>query len=208
VADPLDVLSAAEALAAVHAQSLSGTRTAKLAMFVTGISRRVDELCGPVVQREVVERHSPGCFTTTLELRSTPVASVTSVVEWAGTTSTALVEETDAVKPAQAFLLVSERPHQARLLRRSAGSTRTWQPGDRNVVVTYQAGRAADTASVDPLFKLQVSDILAYQWQQASAIWATNPDAFDDLGGVGRGFLSVDDMIRRRLGSQMDLAFR
>lgn len=199
MADTLDILTAAESLAAINASSLSATLTTKLAMFTTGISRRVDELYGPVVVRQVVERHSPRVGETVLLLRKPPVSSITSVVEWdSDGTSTTLTAEDDDTKPADGYLLEQiEGRFVARLRRRSGGRDTYWVAGDNNIVVTYQAGTYANTAAVDPLLKLQVQDILAQQWHQSAGVWASNRDALD-ADGVPP-FLSVDDMIRRRL---------
>lgn len=197
MADTLDVLTEAESLAAINTASLSATLTTKLATFVTGISRRFDEVIGPVVVRSVIERHSPDGCQTGLLLRDTPVSSITTVVEWSTDgTSTALTAETDASKPADGFLLNNEHKHRPVLLRRSAGTSTAWLAGDSNIVVTYVAGRAATTAAVDAEIKLQAQDILAFQWQQAAPVWAQSPDA--DPEGVP-SFLAIDEVIRRRM---------
>lgn len=206
MADTLDVLTLNEAKAAIGTASTANVT--RLAMFVTGISRRIDDICGPVVVRAVTERHSGGGCA--VRLRQTPVSSVTTVVEWdtAGT-STSLAAEDDDTKPANGFLLVNHHKHDAVVLRRSGGGTRNYVSGIDNIVVTYQAGRYASTAAVDPVFKLHAADILAFQWQQASPVWAQSPNGFDDIGGfAARGFLSIDEMIRRRFGAELPVLVR
>lgn len=203
MADTLDVLTLAEAKEAINNTSLDATLVAKLERFVTGVSRKIDEICGPVVVRAVTERHSGGCHE--IKLRETPVSSVTTVVEWdTGGTSTSLSAEDDDTKPSDGFLLVNHHKHDARILRRSGGGTTLFTAGVDNIVVTMQAGRYATTAAVDPLFKLQAQDILAFQWQQSSPVWATSPGGFDEIGAyTARPFLSIDDMIRRRFTGEL-----
>lgn len=199
MADTLDILTDDEARDAVHLSQATPQLETKLALFVTGISRRIDELCGPVVQRTVVERHSGSHGHVVL--RVTPVASITTVVEWdAAGTSTTLTAETDASKPADGYLLDSDYSHFARLLRRSGGSGATFAYGDNNVVVTYTAGRYEDSDSVDPMFKLAAMEILASQWQQAASSWSRSPDLGDEFGQPG--FISVDAMVRSRLPNE------
>ena len=73
-----------------------------------------------------------------------------------------------------------------------------------SLVIVLPSGTVIDTAAVDPVFKLQVSDVLNYQWKQAAGAWAQNADAIDQLGAAPAGqFLAVDEMIRRRLSGEI-----
>jgi hypothetical protein len=166
VADTYDVLTLVEGRAALkkHTTALDETT---LASWITGASRRLDRLVGPIVRRSVVE-DLDGYGDTTLYLTYHPNTAITSVVEWSGTTSTALVEETrgnlvDGFLPQpwefDPTFLGNE------LHRRIGGIDAGWARGRRNVVVTYSAGRYADTASVDPLFKRSCGLMLVNAWR-------------------------------------------
>lgn len=186
MADPLDILTPAEALAAVNgpAAGFGANQALKLAMFVTGISRRVDAMCGAVVQREVVEVHSGGC--RRIQLVEAPAVALVEVTVDGNEFAGAVLDNTSR------FRTYLDHP------------TGSWPTGTANVAVTYTAGRHVDTANVDPLFKLQVSDILNYQWKQAAGVWAQAAASFDEVGAAPAGqFLAVDDMIRRRLAGEI-----
>src|SRR3954470_17383830 len=83
MADALDVITLAEAKQALNAGPSSTTDDALLASYVTTVSRRMDQLCGPIVKRTVTETFDGSCGT--LLLKSRPVISITSVVD-TGTT--------------------------------------------------------------------------------------------------------------------------
>lgn len=196
MADTYDLLTLNEGKTAINLATSVTTHDTELAMFITGISRRFDDILGPVVQRAVTERHHGG--DCSVLLRQTPVASVTTVVEWTTSgTSTSLTAETDSTKPASAYLLVHNHNHTARLLRRTAGNTVAFEVGTNNIVVTFQAGRYANTAAVDALFKLAAANCLRRIWQRESKTWAQTPDGFGSPDGVDVGFFRVIDPVIR-----------
>lgn len=160
-ADTLDLITLAEAKAAVNMASVS-TWDSELATYVTAVSRRFDDLCGPIVQRTITaELHNGG--TEALRLRYWPVVSVTSVTEYAYTTGTALAAETNTTKTAADYLLDAES---GLLYRRSSGSSTVFATGGRNVAVTYVAGRYSNTATVGRQFKQAAIITLANIWRK------------------------------------------
>lgn len=166
MADLLDILTLAEAKTALN---LAGTTVhdAELPAWITAASRRLDRAVGPVIRRTVTaELHDGGGH----EVRTAlwPVASFTTVKEYANTTATTLTAETNTTKPADAYLA---EPYgsdptlfSGALRRRGTGSDRRFATGARNVEVTYVAGRYADTASVDEIFKTGARLVLQNFW--------------------------------------------
>lgn len=197
MADTLDIVSLNEGKSAVNIATANTSYDTELALFITAISRRVDELIGPVVVRTLTdERHDGGCHS--IRLRKSPASSVTTVKEYdrAGTLTT-LTAETDTVKQVNGFLLINPTPHRAEVVRRTSGSPTPFADGEQNILVTYVAGRAANTAAADALYKLGVSNILRRIWQREAPVWAQTADAFAAPDGGDVGFYKVvDPMIR------------
>lgn len=180
-----DILSEQEAADAIR--STSAANITEIAALNSSVTGQIDALCGPVVIRSVTERVS-GQYTGPILLRSTPVASITSVVEHVGSTNTTI---------ASTGYELESTGHFARLFRLSSGYDTTWTAGSRNFTVTVASGRYTSTATVDPKWKGLAASILRAQWQQDSAVWQRRPEFSDDEGLPG--FVDVEDMIRRRL---------
>lgn len=177
-----------------------------LQLYITGISGRVDKLCGPVVQRAVTgERHNGGCDKVLLRLQH--VAEVTAVTEWSGTTETTLTAETDGSKPSTGYLLdTGDSDIYAWVYRRSGNADARFPVGRRNVIVDYTAGRYADTASVDETFKLAAASVLRRIWKRESSSWAQSPDFFDSTENPAPSlgfFKAVDPMIKELLADEL-----
>jgi hypothetical protein len=195
----LDILTEAEGSAAINAGAVVH---AELPGLITGISGQIDDLCGPVVAREVTEYHDGG--RESILLRTSPIMSVTSVTEYdSAGTSTTLTAATPSTKPADGYLLDS-RGLIAQIFRRSGGGRATFTIGEQNVVVVTSAGRFADTASVDEMFKSAAKSILRAVWQQEAPRWAQQSDFIDDSEvGLVSSYVSVADMVKRRLPREM-----
>lgn len=197
-----DLLTFQEALEAINQPTVA--HQDQLEQFVSGISSRVDALCGPVVQRTVTdERHNGGRKRVFLDLAH--AASVTSVSEWANGTETVLTEETLSTQPDDAWLLDNAGAYSF-IWRRSSGSDMIFAVGRRNVVVAYTAGRHADTASVDEAFKTAGSAVLRRLWKREQSSWAHTPDFFDDTENPRPSltfFKAVDPMVRELLADEL-----
>lgn len=167
-ADTLDVLSQAEVKAVLVDGGAPRTSDDALSQINTAIARRLDRLCGAVVQRTVTgERHNGG--SCEIWLRQGPASAFTSVVEWQGTNSTTLTAETLGTLPADAYL-AEQHPtvptlYSGRIWRRSNGWDWPFYVGHGNVVVTYSAGRYATTAAVDDRFKEAAAIMLRNFWR-------------------------------------------
>ena len=200
MADTYDLISLTEAKTAINLTVSSTNHDTELAQIITAVSQRVVDKCGPVVLTTVTnEAHDGGC--TAIWLRKTPVDSVTTVTEYVGTTGTALTAESNASKPASAYLLEA-RGHYAKLIRRSGNGDGTFASGRLNIVVTYQAGRAANTGAVDAKFKQAAAAIVHRLWVRDAGAWARGGDPYEDENRV-RFFRAVDPMVEEFLGDEL-----
>lgn len=200
MADPLDILSPTEAARAALGVAESGAHGAALELLVSAISRRIDEICGPVVVREVTEIHEGGG--RYLWPRQAPVHAVTAVTEFDGTTPTVLADESEfgTAGTASGFAVVDEGH---RIERRSGGAVGRFLHGVAGVQLVYEAGRYADTDSVDPKFKVAVEAILRRVWDREAGAWARGGDPFDEnLQPTSRFFRAIDPMVDEWLGAE------
>jgi len=188
----LNLLTRTEAYTAINDPATAAETTSLrddevLGLWVPAVSRRIDDLCGPVVTRTVTETHS-GDGRDNLYLRTPPAVSVTSVTL-----------NGDAL-PADGYDLDNDNRFLAILYR----TTSTWPDGRRNIVVEYQAGRHATTAAVDPLFKMAAAAILRRLWSREAGAWARGGDPFAEAGAGSVGFFkAVDPMVHEFLGDEM-----
>lgn len=186
MADVLDLVTLAEAKNAINLTAAS--QDVELAAYVTAVSRRLDDLCGPIVVRTVTEQHAGGG--STLFLRQAPVSptaatTVTTVTEYSGGTPQVLTAESLTVNGAYGYQF------DARLgviTRRAGWATTTF--GTQTVVVVYQAGRYATTATVDAKFKQAAAMMLAHLWrrEQGAGTVTFNEFGTNDAGGTPSGF--------------------
>lgn len=197
-----DVLTLAEAKTAIN-QSGSTSDT-EIGLWVTAVSVRLDDLCGAVVIRTVtLETHDGGG--RFVRLREAPCAkssatTITTVTEYDQTTSQALTEETNSTKPADGFIFDQTL---GLLRRRSSGFDARFPDGRGNVVVTYEAGRYANTAAVDGRFKVTAGAIMRRLWQREQSAWATGGDPFTDAGTVGFFRAMSDSIISEFLSDEL-----
>ncbi len=148
----LDVLDSTEALAAISEPSAD---TTLLAAYVSAVSLHLDEIAGPVVQRSVTDTHDGG--RSSVWLTGRPVSSITTVVEDGTTLTTS--DWHARRRSSDSTLFTGE------VVRVSGDSAITWTSGLDKVVITYVAGRFADTASVDERFKDAARLLLQNAWR-------------------------------------------
>lgn len=181
----LDVLTLDEAKKALNVTGSGTKHDLELPGFITAASTRLDNLIGPVVRRPVTgELHDGG--SENIFLRFSPVYSIQTVTEYKiGEAGTVLAAETNVSRPDEAYLT---HPYvtgggllSGKLSRRSSVGVFScrrarWERGNRNVDVSYTAGRFADTAGVEPLYKQGAALILQNMWRSQQ----------DSTGGVGQ----------------------
>jgi len=173
-----------------------------LTAWITAVSTRVDELCGPVVARTVTdELHDGGYWWIAPKLA--PVYSVTTLTEYdtSGTSRSLTAEDYDT-KPTDGYLVDGDL-----IRRRGSGGDALFEPGRRNVRLTYQAGRVANTAAVPEQIKRGVLMILAHMWREEHG---TPTGQFADDGGivvVGAGW-AIPRRARDLLGEYLRVPVR
>lgn len=174
-----DLLSLAEVKDVLEVSTIDHDE--ELAGLITGVSNRIDSMCGPVVQRTVTgEKHDGGRPFVVLDKRYGTSAS--SVVEYdTSGNSTTLSAETESTKTADDYLLDDVGDGVTFLRRRRSGSDFLFAAGRRNVVVTYTAGRVADTASVDELFKRAAALFITHLWKQTAPSYYTDQDFLSEV---------------------------
>lgn len=163
MADTLDIITLAEGRAAVNLHASDTSQDTEVAAYITGVSRRLDQAVGPIVVRTITaEAHDTAG--STIQLYRYPVSSVTSVTEYVETTGTLMTAEAVGVATTANNYALDTR--YGVITRRSGGSDASWSSGRSRVVVTYVAGRYANTAAVDPLFKTAASIMVAHLWRR------------------------------------------
>lgn len=175
MAELLDVITLADAKDELRLQA--ATYDSSLAVFVSAVSQRLDELCGPIVVRTVTD--SLNGASGSLRLSSMPVSSITTVTEYSGTTAQVLTGETNSTKSVNDYWVDTS----GLLYRRSDGYSTWWPQGAGNVVVVYQAGRFATTADVSAKFRLAARIMVKHFWRYESG---TGSQTFgtNDFDGV------------------------
>ena len=168
-ADTLNIISLLEAKAMLGIDGADTTKDTALALKITAVSRRIDRLCGPVVQRTITDEvHPGGC--PWVRVRRWPVASFTTVTEYDDGSAQVLSLEDFDTRPAAGY--APERwestptaVFNGKIWRRSSGEGWWFPDGPEAVKVTYVAGRAANTAAVDPVFKEAAGVALKNVWR-------------------------------------------
>lgn len=176
-----DLLTLAEAKVYVGVADLDTSYDSDLQRAVTAVSEAMDEptAFGPAVTRTVADEvlvtsNSSGVRLSSARTRLFPVTSFASVVEYVSGTPTVLTRQTISSLPEDGYYAW---PYPGGLFsgllgRRSGGECFTWN-GD--ALVTYVAGRFANTTAVPARWKEAAGLIL----QQ---IWQTREPSADNLG--------------------------
>ncbi len=169
MADTLDLLSLAEGKAAVGITDAGTGFDTALAQKITAVSRRMDRLCGPIVVRTYTDEELAG-GRDRVRVRHWPVSSFTTVTEYDGTTAQVLTAEDFDTQPSEAYSPqrwenTPTATYNGVLWRRTGGLAACFPCGPEAVKVTYIAGRAANTAAVDPVFKEAAGIALKNVWR-------------------------------------------
>jgi hypothetical protein len=164
-----DVLTSDEARLALSRGPLDTDQQDLVDAMNTAVSQRLDDAVGKIVQGTISgELHNGGC--QQLYLRYSPVVSVVQVVEYDGTTAGTLTAESNTSKPTSGYVI---NPTNGRLGRRSENEDDRFPTGYDNVRVTYVAGRFAETADVDEIFKQAARLTLKSWWRMYENSTAT-----------------------------------
>lgn len=150
----------------------NGDQDTELAIYITAVSRRLDDLCGPIVKRTITDEEYPGGVPQ-IVLRHAPASetattTVSAVTEYSGGTAQVLAAETLTGSTSYDYMVDATT---GILKRRSTWTDTTF--GNQRVKVTYSAGRYASTATVDAKFKLAASIMLIHLWRSGQGFGAT-----------------------------------
>lgn len=191
----IDIIDLAEAKAALNIPASNADYDVELAQVVTAASEMLDRWVGAVVVRTVsAEVHHGSQATVTLDVY--PVVSITAFDEWDGSTTTALTANTFGTEGDYDIDLAS-----GVVTRVAAGYPSRF--ARNGVRVTYTAGRFANTASVDAIYKEACASIVTHLWQKRGS-----GDGIGVVGGDGQRFggvpYSVNELRRQVLSSFSD----
>lgn len=204
MADTLDIITLVEGYRAINdetsAAAGTGDHDTELAQWITAISRRIDKKCGAVVNRTLTSEQHPGGGRFIIP-RHRPVSSISAISEYDGTSGQALAAENLAGGTATGFDYFID-PDTSFVRRHCYGRPSVFAP--TRVILTYVAGRAANTGAVDALFKTAAATILRRLWSREAGAWARGGNPMADEGdGGSRFFKAVDPIIAELLGGEM-----
>lgn len=183
MANAIDLLTLTEGMEAIAMTGSGANHEDQVAQAITGISARLDDICGPVVIRTITdELHYPN-GSPLIFPNYQPVSSLTTVTEYQSGTGTVLTAED--FDTSGDYLLTSEG-----FISRQSGFAQTRWYGNA-VKVTYTAGRYASTATVGAKWKVAASAILRRWWAREAPAWARGGDPFAAEGAGGVGFFRV-----------------
>lgn len=158
MADTLDVCILATVKLALGIEPDEQSYDVELAEKITAVSRMLDEKCGPIVQRTITAEEIDA-KSGLASLKWYPVVSVTTVTEYSGTTATVLTQQSPGTAPASGYRVDKSTG----MLTRYSGGTPCWFAPV--VVVIYEAGRYATTATVDKRFAEAAESTVVEQWR-------------------------------------------
>ena len=168
MAETHDWLTLSEAKKVLSAKASASNSDGVIASVISAASRTLDKAVGPAVRRVVVDEvHSGGG--RSVELRSGPVYSISSVVEYQHGSATTLTLNAPGTYPTNGYHAAPYKPQpelnlrSGLLFRTYTGHRGTFWCMDDNIVVNYVGGRYADTASVDARFK-EACKVVVKNW--------------------------------------------
>lgn len=139
----------------------SATDNAMLSRMITAATPVIEKIAGPCTPQAFTEQHDGEDHEVIL--RRYPVLRIVSCKEYRyGSDVLDLVESTPA-NPVDGYQLDKETGTLTRVY--TGGYVRSWWPGSRNIVVSYQAGRAAVPSNV----KEATLELLAHWWRLRKA---------------------------------------
>lgn len=156
-----NILSDTEARRALGIGPTDGTKTDLMQAANLAVTRVLEDRCGPVVYGTVTaEAHDGGG--NRFYLRSYPVVSIVSLVEYDNTTASTLTAESNTSKPTAAYYLNTVN---GGVTRRESNGDARFPSGRGNVVCTYVAGRYATQGSIAGAWKEAAAVTLVNAWQ-------------------------------------------
>jgi hypothetical protein len=187
-----DLLTLDEAKAALNIPLADTTFDTELHAYITAVSQRIDDLCGPGVKRSVADEVHDGGDSLIFP-NETPVASIGEVVEYSSGTGTTLTGETNTV--AGTYVLEGAGTHLSLVRRRSSWSDAPFVAGRGNVMISYVAGRFDSTADVSPLFKQAAAKTLSWLWRGDQGAGTATFGGVEGTSLFGLGFALPNSVV-------------
>jgi len=177
MADTLDTLTLPEAKARLGIATADTDHDTTIAAVITAVSGQLDQLVGPVVVRTITTESKDGgrAFIST---DKRPVSSVTTLIEYDGTTATTLTAESNTANTANDYSIGDH----GIIWRRANRADYRFPTGRRNIEITYVSGRAATTATVGAKYKEAAAMMLRNIWTSELA------SGSQTFGGITDGF--------------------
>jgi len=181
ITNTYDLLTLDEAKRALNIPLADTAFDTELASYVTAVSQRLDDLCGPIIKRSVTAEQHDGQGIIWPDLQ--PVATIGAVTEYVSGTGTTLTAET--LNAAGDYTLAHAGTHNSQLRRRTSWSDQPWSGP---VTISYVAGRFNSTADVSPKFKQAAAKTLAWLWKGDQGGGSVTFGGADDTSLFGLGF--------------------
>lgn len=144
-----------------HLNMTTFENDAELQTFIDAATPLIDNIAGPTINTSITEYHSGGF--STIVLNRLPIVSVTSVVETKGQTNYTLTEGTlGSITNGFAFTIDYTT---GTIIRRAYNAESIFADGNRNITVTYVAGRS----SVPGNIRLATLMLVQHLWMTSQA---------------------------------------
>lgn len=192
-----DVLSLMEAKQAISLEDNYSDNDSLLSAYISSVSARLDQACGPIVQRSVTGELYDGGYST-IWVRQKPLVSVSSVIEYQKTNAVTLTEDTNLTSPSEGFRLNLKA---GTMTRTKSGLPYYFYDGLQNIKITYISGRYADTESVGDIFKVAAQAFLAHLWKTNQGLGTSTFGAYD--GGTPNVTYSLPNRVKDLLGDEL-----
>src|SRR5690554_2414446 len=157
-----DWVTMAEAKEALQIGQNDETRDDLITMAITAFSDRLDDACGPMVERTILDERHNGSFPNgrhrrTIELNHSPVKEFIEVIEYQEGSPKELTFQPPGGNIFEAFYSSPTRKepdvYDGIVSRISNGYEHPFYPGMGNIVFSYEAGRVPSTEDVLPQYK-------------------------------------------------------
>ena len=159
-ADPHFIISLAEARAALGTAVANTTKDEDLRSYIYAATPVMEDICGPILRTSRVETYDGGG--PTLALLWSPVISISSILESYGNNMRTLTLQDPFAGTGQDGYGYTVDLASGIVTRRSAGVSRPFALGRRNVQVSYVSGRATIGGNII----LGTRRLVKFLWQQ------------------------------------------
>lgn len=136
----------------------------EMSTFISAATSSIEQITGPVVQRQFDEWYSGG--SQRIQLDNYPVVSVASITESYGSNTiwTLTEQPLDGSVAYDSYGYTLDKAS-GLLIRRYSGTAARFAAGERNVHIIYTAGMCTSTNTVPPNVVLATLELIRVNWQ-------------------------------------------